>query len=194
MNIRKVFRLLTIVAVCSCFSGIAVAEINGILKMCSMCHGENGIGTKSDVPTIAGIPAIVQEAALFAYLDGDRDCGTTPMMCSVISNLSEDQLVELAEHFGAMPYVPAEETYDAAMADTGRTIHLVNCAICHGQEDPGDAQASILHGQRKDYLRYALQQYAEGKRQQLPAMESKTAALSDEDIEALLNYYASYPN
>jgi len=194
MTMKRAFTILTTLMACLCLSGTAVADIDGTLNMCSLCHGENGIGTESDVPIIAGIPAIVQEDALFAYLDGDRDCGTKPMMCSVVSNLSEDQIVELAEHFGAMPYVPAEEEFDVAMAEAGSTIHQANCAICHGQENPGDAEASILHGQRKDYLRYALQQYAAGKRQQLPAMETKTVALSAEDIEALLNYYASYRN
>jgi len=37
-----------------------------------------------------------------------------------------------------------------------------------------------------------LQQYAAGERSQLPAMEKKTSVLSSDDIEALLNYYASY--
>ena len=91
-----------------------------------------------------------------------------------------------------MPYAAAGEEFDATLAQAGKAIHLANCALCHGQDDPGDAEASILHGQRKDYLRYALQQYAAGERLQLPAMEKKTKLLSSDDIEALLNYYASY--
>jgi len=168
------------------------ADVSGMLKICSNCHAEDGRGVESDIPIIAGIPAVVQEDALFAYLDGDRQCGDKPLMCKSASRLTEEQIVELAAHFAAMPYAAAGEEFDPALAETGKTIHKNNCAICHGKDDPGDAEASILHGQRKDYLRYALQQYAAGERTQLPAMQKKTSVLSGDDIEALLNYYASY--
>lgn len=168
------------------------ADVGGMLKICVNCHGEDGRGTESDTPIIAGIPAVVQEDAIYAYIDGDRHCGLKPMMCKAVGRLDEEQVVELAEHFAAMPYAPANEEFDAALASRGKTLHDDACAICHGAEDPGDAEASILHGQRKDYLRYALQQYAAGERKQLPAMAKKTSVLSGDDIEALLNYYASY--
>ncbi len=168
------------------------ADVSGMLMICSNCHGEDGRGVESDIPIIAGIPAVIQEDALYAYLDGDRQCASKPLMCKAASSLTEDQIVELAAHFAAMPYAAAGEEFDATLAQAGKAIHLANCALCHGQDDPGDAEASILHGQRKDYLRYALQQYAAGERLQLPAMEKKTKLLSSDDIEALLNYYASY--
>jgi sulfide dehydrogenase cytochrome subunit len=170
----------------------AAADISGPLKMCVDCHGEDGLSTESDIPIIAGIPAVVQEDALYAYLDGARHCGNYPLMCKVVSRLSEEQIVELAEHFAVMPYSPAGESFDAGLAEKGKALHMENCAICHGKDDPGDAEASILHGQRKEYLRYSLQQYASGEREQLPAMAKKTTPLTPEDIEALLNYYASY--
>ena len=113
------------------------------------------------------------------------------MMCKVVESLTEDQIVELAEHFSAMPYASAGEEFDAALADAGKAIHEKSCAICHNPDDP---ESPVLHGQRKDYLRYALEQYAAGGRNQDPAMEKKTSVLSADDIEALLNYYASYRN
>jgi sulfide dehydrogenase cytochrome subunit len=172
----------------------AWAGAQDMLKICSNCHGEDGRGVEIDIPIIAGIPALVQEDAIFAYLDGDRQCSSKPLMCKSVSRLTEDQIVEFAAHFSAMPYVAAGEEFDPALAQTGETIHKKNCAICHGEDDPEDGEASILHGQRKAYLRYALQQYAAGERTQEPIMEKKTSALSSDDIEALLNYYASYRN
>jgi len=172
--------------------GPAWADVGGMLKMCNTCHGEDGRGIESDTPIIAGIPAVVQEDALYAYLDGDRQCGSTPMMCKVASRLTEEQIAEFAAHFSAMPYAAAGEEFDTALADAGKAIHDENCAICHGADDPEGAEASILHGQRVGYLRNVMQQYVAGERVQLPAMEKKTSALSSDDIEALLNYYASY--
>lgn len=173
-------------------AGSAHADVSAALKMCAGCHGEDGIGTMIHVPIIAGIPAIVQEDALFAYMDGDRNCGTQPLMCNMVSKLTEEQVTELAAHYAAMPFKPAGEEFDAANAAKGKAIHDEHCVICHGTDGPGDAESGILHGQRKEYLRYALQQYAAGERQQLPAMERKTRALSADEIEALVDYYASY--
>lgn len=171
---------------------VARADVSAMLKMCMGCHGEDGRGGTTEIPIIAGIPAIVQEDALFAYADGARNCGAQPLMCKIAAGLDEQQTVELAAHYAALPFAPAAESFDAALAEQGRSIHHENCAICHGDNDPGDAESAILHGQRMGYLRYAMQQYIAGEREQLPAMQQKIGELSSDDIEALLNYYASF--
>ena len=56
-----------------------------------------------------------------------------------------------------------------------------------------DALGIPLHGQRSLYLRYAIESYLDGTRENLlPAMAEKLEALEKVDIEALVNYYASY--
>jgi len=174
----------------------AWAGAQDMLKMCVDCHGEDGLGTGSDMPIIAGEAPAIQEDAIFAYADGGRQCVSTPMMCKIASRLTEEQIIEYAAHFAALPYKAACEEFDAALAGAGKKIHASSCAKCHGADDPSEADDSIgaskLHGQRKDYLRYALQRYAAGERNQLPAMEKVTVPLSADDIEALVHYYASY--
>lgn len=160
--------------------------------MCVACHGEDGRGGTSDTPIIVGIPAIIQEDALYAYADGARKSSSQPMMGKIASSLDEQQTVGLAAHFAAVPFSPAAEDFDAALAAKGEAIHQESCSICHGDNDPGDAESGILHGQRKGYLRIVMQQYAAGEREQLPAMQTKFSELSTDDIEALVNYYASY--
>ncbi len=50
-----------------------------------------------------------------------------------------------------------------------------------------------LHGQRIKYLEFALQAYLDGDRLSLiPLMAEKIALLDDDDVEALIHYYASY--
>lgn len=164
------------------------------VTLCEGCHGADGRGGDAKMPIIAGLPDIDQEDALFAYLEGDRKCDSNPMKCTMVANLTEDQIIDGAAHFSAMPYVAAGEEFDAALAEAGKAIHDKNCAICHGTDNPDDASASPLHGQRKEYLRYALDQYAAGNRIQPAAKEKKLSALTDDDKEALLNYYASYGN
>ena len=194
MNICNISKKAVVITALLFLWGPAWSDVSGMLMMCNSCHGEDGKAVLSNIPNIAGMPALAQEDALYAYLDGDRKCVTTPMMCKSAERLTEDQIVELAAHYAAMPYASAGEEFDPALAEAGKAIHDRDCAICHGADGPGDAEVVVLHGQQKDYLRYTLEQYAAGERKQLPAMETKISALSSDDIEALLNYYASYRN
>ncbi len=174
-------------------SGPVLGDAAQVLPMCAGCHGADGVsGSPPDAPIIAGIDAVVQEDALYAYQDGARECSPPGIMCQVSAELSDDDIVELAAHFAEMPYKPAGEDFDAALAAEGGKIHKADCAICHGREGLGNAESSILPGQRIEYLRHVMQQYAAGEREQLPPMQEKMSALKPEQIEALLNYYASY--
>ena len=184
---------LTILALAVLYAIPANADTSASLTMCVGCHGEDGIGTGADIPIIAGIPAVIQEDALYAYIDGDRDCGNMPLMCNIVARLSEEDVQALANYFAALPFRPAGEDFDAALAEKGEAVHVRDCAICHS-EGASASESSILHGQRKNYLRYTLEQYAAGERTQLPAMQRKTSTLTGDDIEALLNYYASIPS
>ena len=174
-------------------SGPALGDAAQSLPMCTGCHGADGVsGGPPDAPIIAGIPAVLQEDYLFAYRDGGRECWPPGVMCQISASLSDDDIVELAAHFAEMPYKPAGEDFDAALAAEGEEIHKKDCGMCHGMDDPGDAQSSILHGQKMAYLRNVMVQYAAGEREQLAPMQAKISALTPEQTEAILNYYASY--
>ena len=174
-------------------SGPALGDAAQHLPMCTGCHGADGVsGGPPDAPIIAGIPAVLQEDYLFAYRDGGRECWPPGVMCQISASLSDDDIVELAAHFAEMPYKPAGEDFDAALAAEGEEIHKKDCGMCHGMDDPGDAQSSILHGQKMAYLRNVMVQYAAGEREQLAPMQAKISALTPEQTEAILNYYASY--
>jgi sulfide dehydrogenase cytochrome subunit len=175
------------------FTSSAMADLAQSLPSCVGCHGADGAtGGMPDAPIIAGIAVEVQEDALYAYKEGSRECPPPGVMCQIATSLSDDDIVGLAAHFAEMPYKPAEEAFDAELAATGEEIHENHCAACHGIHEPGDPQASIVHGQKMVYLRQAIQEYAAGKRDQLPPMESAIKALTPEQLEALVNYYASY--
>jgi cytochrome subunit of sulfide dehydrogenase len=174
-------------------SGPVLGDTAQVLPMCAGCHGADGVSSPlPDTPIIAGIDAIVQEDALFAYRDGGRECAPPGVMCQVVTSLSDDDIVGLAAHFAELPFKPAGEEFDAALAAEGEKIHKANCGACHGTEGLGEAESSILPGQKIAYLRHVMEQYAAGEREQLPPMQEKINALEPGQAEALLNYYASY--
>lgn len=183
----------------SLFGSVCIAGNNApdAVGLCVACHAEDGAGVgKMVVPIISGMPAVHIEEALYAYKDGARDCVLLPLMCDTAEELSDENIADLAEYYAAMPRQSLDESYSPALASSGREIHEALCDQCHvPPDDPevADALGPPLHGQRSIYLRYALDAYLDGSRENLlPAMEEKILLLDDDDVEALVNYYVSY--
>ena len=164
---------------------------------CIACHGTDGMGYGNfSIPIIAGIPAVHIEEALFAYKDGARRCNHVPLMCETASAISDEEVAEVAAYFGAQKRISSEQSYAADKAAAGKLVHEQMCKGCHvppGDPDVADAFGIPLHGQRGWYLRYALESYLDGSRENLlPAMADKLSKLKEGDLENLIHYYTSY--
>lgn len=168
-----------------------------VIEVCKTCHDEDGSGVgKAYVPIIAGIPAVHIEEALYAYKDGARRCEVEPAMCATAAALSDEQIAELAAYYGALERYSHGATFNEQLAAEGEKIHARLCSRCHLAPDDPDVDEALgipLHGQRADYLRYALESYIVGRRENLlPEMEEKIRQLDHDDIRALVDYYTSY--
>jgi cytochrome c553 len=167
------------------------------LQACFACHGEDGMG-KADpmIPVIAGIPAAHIEEAIYAYVDGARQCVREPRMCETVAALSSSQVTAVAEYFSRQVRNYNLEKFDEKLAAKGAILHERHCGACHvppHDEDVAYAIGIPLHGQRPDYIRYAIQTYFAGKREPLlDTMAHEIQQLDAEDIDALVNYYSSY--
>ncbi len=173
--------------------GSAAALTSG----CADCHGMDGLARENlDAPVIAGMPAAHIEEAVYAYKDGARQCRYEPLMCETVLHTSDERIADLAEHYASQRRGPSNEPYDTELAAVGEKIHAAKCSECHVSPDDPDAADALgipLHGQRGVYLRYALQSYKDGRRKNLlDAMAEVINALGPGDVEALVNYYASY--
>ncbi len=173
------------------------AELPARLTLCKACHDEDGSGVgRAFVPIIAGMPAAHVEEALFAYKDGARQCQQVPLMCETAASLSDEEITELAEYYGALPRYSHATTFQEKLAAAGEQVHQRLCARCHFPPDDPDVAEALgppLHGQRADYLKYALASYLNGNRENLLAeMEEKVNELRHGEIEALVNFYVSY--
>ena len=168
-----------------------------VIESCKTCHDEDGTGVgKEYVPIIAGIPPAHIEEALHAYKDGTRVCVVEPVMCATVKLLSEEDIAAVARHYGALDRYSHATTFSEQLAAEGALIHERLCAHCHLAPDDPDvavARGIPLHGQRADYLRYALESYLNGNRKNLLSqMKEKIGELDERDIRALVNYYISY--
>ena len=183
--------------------GMAAADLDALMQGCNDCHGDNGVSQWSDVPTIAGLAAIVHEDALYIYQDEARPCAESEYrqgdtsrapvtMCALAQELSEDDIAALAEAYAELPYVSAKQEFDADLAAAGEALHMQHCDKCHSDAGMNpDDEAGMLGGQQMGYLRDTFAQYADGSREQPKKMQDKMELLSADDAEALIHYYGS---
>ena len=103
-----------------------------------------------------------------------------------------EMLEDIALHYFELPFVAAQQEFDAGLAAAGKAVHDNLCDKCHseGGGNPED-EAGILAGMWMGYLETTMAQYASGDREQDKKMGEKMAELSDADVTALVHYYAS---
>ena len=184
-------------------ASIAAADLAAVIDGCDGCHGADGVSRWNDMPTIAGIDAFVHADALYIYRNRDRPCAESEFrfgdlaraatdMCEVVSDMSDAEIEAIAEHYAALPFVPAQQDFDPALAEVGKSLHDRDCARCHtdGGSNPDD-EASIIAGQWMGYLETTFAEYASGARGQPKRMKDKMDPLSADDVKALVHYYAS---
>jgi sulfide dehydrogenase cytochrome subunit len=199
----KMYRILFLIAATGLFSAASASDIDAKMSACNDCHGDNGVSQWTDVPTIAGIDAFGHADALFQFRDKELPCSESKYrkgdtsraatsMCAVAAALSDDEIEALADAYSALPFVPAKQPFDAAMAKAGAAVHDKLCDQCHSEGGSNvEDEASILAGQWAGYLEAAFANYLSGDRPQDKKMEEKMKALSADDVKALVNYYAS---
>jgi len=172
----------------------AYADLNDVIKQCDSCHGNGGISTDVNVPTIAGIAAINISDALSQYQAEERPAleinGND--MIKESKKLDEETIEQLADYYAEKEFVPAQQAFNAKMVKPGAKIHKAKCEKCHSSGgSAADDEASILAGQHSAYLKEQIAQFVSGERQVDQSMVDALSAMNDKYINALLAYYAS---
>lgn len=202
MRLNNSMALLVTACMAMLMAAPAAAEAPDTAGTCADCHGDNGVSSDGAIPTIAGASDFFLENQLFIFQEEARPCAAgifgekdeqpaADDHCALVKELSEDQIVELAGYYAGLPFVPAEQPVDQALASQGASIHERNCARCH--TDGGSLaldDAGILAGQWKPYLLAQLEHYKAGERWQPETMQPQIDALGEQDMKALVEYYA----
>jgi sulfide dehydrogenase cytochrome subunit len=198
---RHLFLILSIVGLG--LPALASADIAAMMEDCNGCHGDNGVSQWSDVPSIAGLPEFVLADYLYVYQDEARPCAESEYrqgdtsraattMCAVAAELGEEDIDAIAAAYAEMGWTKVKQDFDAGLAEAGKAVHDASCDRCHSEAGTNvDDEASMLGGQQMGYLRNMMAQFRDGSRDQPSKMKEKTDALSDDDVEALVNYYGS---
>jgi len=181
---------------------VAAAAEPPEVQTCAVCHGASAPSPFASVPTIHGLPEAVLDNAMYDFRASIRPCRKVDCegvadcpeldFCAIAARLTDDDIAALARWYSLQPFAPAGESWDAGLAARGRELHLARCESCHVRGGTASVEeASILRGQRKAYLKLALQDFGTDRRIAVAEMHAKILDLSPEEIAALVEYYAS---
>jgi sulfide dehydrogenase cytochrome subunit len=189
----------------SCLAPSAsAADVDKLVEVCSNCHGKAGASAESDVPIIGGYSVEFLVNNLKAYKTKDRDCPETKYrsgskkgqkadMCQIVKDLNTDDINQIAKYFSKQKFVRAKQKFDPLLAKKGKEVHEQYCEKCHSDGGTrADDEAGMPAGQWTPYLRQAFDEFATGKRPITKKMKAKMDEVDKSDVEALIQYYASF--
>lgn len=199
MEIKTLTKTIVLsVSLLLCSVSLLASDIVSLVHLCESCHGKDGNSTQPDVPIIAGFSyegflntidvfRANERIALAYHKPGEPET----VMNVIAQALSDEDVEALADYFSKRPFRPAKQAVDKELASRGEILHKQKCERCHrnnGAEPVEDA--AILAGQWTPYLRRQFVNIKSGKRMVPRTMLRRVRDLPEEDIEALLNFYA----
>jgi cytochrome c553 len=175
---------------------VSAAETPAILTSCAACHGQSGLSSNPQWPSLAG-----QHASYLIRQLQDFKKGTlrnAAAMNAVSAALTEHELRELADFYSKQ--LPPQGTTPEKFLKRGELLyrggdfakHITACIACHGPKGTGNAQAGfpVLTGQHALYTIQQLQAFKDGKRSNdlNSIMRDISSRMSQEDMEAVAYY------
>ena len=178
---------------------VSARDFVALVQSCEACHGKDGNSTSPDVPIIAGFSHEGFLNTIDVFRDDERIAlkfhkpgEPETVMNEIAKKLSDQEVEALADYFSKRQFIPAKQTVNVDMAQRGEIIHKKMCEKCHTDNGAHPVEdAAILAGQWTPYLRRQFDNILSGKRLVPRSMLRRIKKLSPEDIEALLNFYAS---
>lgn len=155
---------------------------------CSACHGQFGQAVGPSIPTLAGQPASYLVDSMKKFKSGER-AGT--VMNRVAKAYSDDDFNAMGEFFSQKTFVRYPQKVDSAKVAKGKELHEQNCKKCHMENGRESEDGGVIAGQWSEYLHITMDDFASKKRAMPKKMAEKLEGLSKDDLDALINFYAS---
>ena len=180
------------------------ADLNKLVDSCTQCHERDGASHDPNMPIIGGYSETYLISSMTAYkkknrtcpeieyLHGDKKVKLTDM-CRIANTLSETDIKKLAQYYAGKKFRRANQDFNPELAKRGKLIHERDCEKCHSEAGSlASDDSGILAGQWTPYLKHQLLAFYTEKRTLDKKMKPKFDKLDKTEMEALLNYYASF--
>jgi len=156
---------------------------------CAGCHGTDGASAGPATPNIAGLSETYFTDTMLAFKSGERP---STVMGRIAKGYPEEEIKLMAGFFAKMPIAITQQKMDAAKVATGEKLYPKNCSKCHDENGAlADDDSGIMASQWLPYLQYSMEDFKAGSREMAKKMKKKVDKLSDDELEALLQFFAS---
>ena len=180
-------------------TAVPAADFVKLVQSCEHCHGKDGNSNTPEVPIIAGFSYEGFLNTIDVFREDDRIAREfhkpgepETIMNEIAKGLSDEEVLNLADYFSKRKFKPAQQSVNTELAQRGEVIHKRSCERCHTDNGAHPVEdAAILAGQWTPYLRRQFDNFLSGKRIVPRSMLRRIKKLSQDDIEALLHFYAS---
>jgi len=190
MSVNKTFAVLL-----GCGMLLGTAQLSAaptatmLADTCAGCHGTDGASTGPATPSIAGNSEIYTVDTMMAFKSGERP---STVMGRIAKGYSEEEFKLMASVFAKQPNAKTSQKLDAAKVKAGKALFGKNCEKCHDEKGGlADDDSGILASQWLPYLQYSMVDFKDGSREMAKKMKKKVDKLSDDELEALLQFFAS---
>ena len=190
MSVNKTFAVLL-----GCGMLLGTAQLSAaptatmLADTCAGCHGTDGASTGPATPSIAGNSEIYTVDTMMAFKSGERP---STVMGRIAKGYSEEEFKLMASVFAKQPNAKTSQKLDAAKVKAGKALFGKNCEKCHDEKGGlADDDSGILASQWLPYLQYSMVDFKDGSREMAKKMKKKVEKLSDDELEALLQFFAS---
>jgi cytochrome c553 len=159
-------------------------------EVCAPCHGVDGTPQQPRYPILAGQTARYLYLQTRDFKEGRR---TEPQMTPFLTDLSREDMLDLASFFAVQKARPAAFTPDAAKVERGKKKAAETlCTMCHLGGFMGQNEIPRVAGQYYEYIVKQMQDFKNGRRtNDAGTMTSVSKTLSDADIDDLAHYLAA---
>ncbi len=166
-------------------------------QVCVACHGENGVSSVLEYPSLAGQSSAAIYKQLSDYRSGAR---VHELMTPYAAQLTVPQLASVSVYYGRFAQqatglggrdLPGDD-YIVKLAREGDSARaLPACDSCHVPGAGGPIETPVLTGQNLQYLAAQLRAYKTGDRQNdvYRRMRDISEKLTEQEIDGLARYY-----
>lgn len=184
-----------------------------LAQSCGGCHGTNGVSAGTIMPSLAGQSRDYFIASMQRFRSGERPSTVMGRLAAAYSN---GEIAAMAAYFARRKPAPQTGPLDAKLVQKGLTIYYKQCKYCHldgrlwqhfhqYREYERDCNKSchlnygpdtkddtpLIGGQWPAYLRVQMEDFRSGKRKMSEKKAQAIKPLSREDLEAVVQFYAS---
>lgn len=170
-----------------------------VVDTCSVCHGNDGISSRTTFPNLAAQTKTYLVTQLKNFRDHSRaDPFAKAYMWTMAGTLSNKMINDIAEYFASLKPPKGSAGENPTQIASGKKMfeqgisseNVPACSACHGAKAAGSATFPRLAGQHREYLVAQLQAFRSNARNN-PTMHLIVQHVTDSQIRDMAAYLAS---